>query len=153
MSSFNVAQILPSLDSGGVERGTIEVANYLSELNLKNNIISNGGRLINEIDKSDIIINKMIRIGGFVENNSFNKISSSSFKFKITDEKTSILVTFKGILPDLFREGQGAVIEGAFVDKNIFNATNVFAKHDENYMPASIKEDLKDTGYWNKKYK
>ena len=106
-----------------------------------------------EIDKSDIIINKIIRIGGFVENDSFNKISSSSFKFKITDERASILVTFKGILPDLFREGQGAVIEGAFVDKNIFNATNVFAKHDENYMPASIKKDLKDTGYWNKKYK
>ena len=106
-----------------------------------------------EIDKSNIIIKKLIRIGGFVENNSFNKISSSKFKFKITDEKESILVTFNGILPDLFREGQGAVIEGAFVDNNIFNATNVFAKHDENYMPASIKEDLKDTGYWNKKYK
>ena len=106
-----------------------------------------------EIDKSEITINKIIRIGGFVENDSFNKISSSKFKFRITDEKASILVTFNGILPDLFREGQGAVIEGAFVDKNIFNATNVFAKHDENYMPASIKEDLKDTGYWNKKYK
>ena len=106
-----------------------------------------------EISKSDIIIDKIIRIGGFVENDSFNKISSSSFKFKITDEKSSILVTFNGILPDLFREGQGAVIEGTFVDNDIFNATNVFAKHDENYMPASIKEDLKDTGYWNKKYK
>ena len=106
-----------------------------------------------EIDKSDIIMNKIIRIGGFVENDSFNKISSSSFKFKITDEKSSILVTFKGILPDLFREGQGAVIEGTFVNNNVFNATNVFAKHDENYMPSSIKEDLKDTGYWNKKYK
>ena len=105
-----------------------------------------------EIDKSDIIINKIIRIGGFIENNSFNKISSSSFKFKITDEKASILVTFKGILPDLFREGQGAVIECAFVDKNIFNATNVFAKHDENYMPASIKESLENNGYWNKNY-
>ena len=106
-----------------------------------------------EIDKSEITIDKIIRIGGFIENESFNKISSSSFKFRITDEKTSILVSYNGILPDLFREGQGAVIEGAFVDKNIFNATNVFAKHDENYMPASIKEDLKDTGYWNKKYK
>ena len=94
-----------------------------------------------------------MRIGGFVENDSFNKISSSSFKFRITDEKTSIIVTFNGILPDLFREGQGAVIEGAFVNYDVFNATNVFAKHDENYMPASIKEDLKDTGYWNKKYK
>ncbi len=106
-----------------------------------------------EIDKSEITINKIIRIGGFVENDSFNKISSSKFKFRITDEKASILVIFNGILPDLFREGQGAVIEGAFVDNDIFNATNVFAKHDENYMPASIKEDLKDTGYWNKKYK
>ena len=106
-----------------------------------------------EIDKSEITINKIMRIGGFVENDSFNKITSSSFKFRITDEKASILVTYNGILPDLFREGQGAVIEGAFVDNEVFNATNVFAKHDENYMPASIKEDLKDTGYWNKKYK
>ena len=106
-----------------------------------------------EIGESDIITNKVIRIGGFVENDSFNKISSSLFKFRITDEKASILVTFNGILPDLFREGQGAVIEGAFDHNNVFNAINVFAKHDENYMPASIKDDLKDTGYWNKKYK
>ena len=106
-----------------------------------------------EINKSEITINKVIRIGGFVENDSFNKISSSSFKFRITDEKASILVTFEGILPDLFREGQGAVIEGTFDNNDVFNATNVFAKHDENYLPASIKEDLKNTGYWNKKYK
>ena len=106
-----------------------------------------------EIDKSDITINKLIRIGGFVENDSFNKISSSKFKFRITDEKESIVVIFNGILPDLFREGQGAVIEGTFNNNYVFNATNVFAKHDENYMPASIKEGLKDTGYWNKKYK
>tara|TARA_A200000113_G_scaffold217763_1_gene224494 strand:- start:957 stop:1355 length:399 start_codon:yes stop_codon:yes gene_type:complete len=106
-----------------------------------------------EINKSDIIINKLIRIGGFVEIDSFNKVSSSSFKFRVTDEKTSILVTYNGILPDLFREGQGAVIEGTFDNNDVFNATIVFAKHDENYMPASIKEGLKDTGYWNKKYK
>ncbi len=106
-----------------------------------------------EIDKSDIITNKTIRIGGFVEENSFNKISSSKFNFRITDEKASIFVTFNGILPDLFREGQGAVIEGAFGNNDVFNAKSVFAKHDENYMPASIKKDLKDTGYWNKNYK
>ena len=106
-----------------------------------------------EINKSNIEINQIIRIGGFVENNSFNKISSNKFNFRITDEKASIFVTFNGILPDLFKEGQGAVIEGAFGNHNVFKATNVFAKHDENYMPASIKEDLKDTGYWNKKYK
>ena len=106
-----------------------------------------------EIDKSEISINKIIRIGGFVENDSFIKISSSNFKFRITDEKASIFVTYNGILPDLFREGQGAVIEGRFDNNDVFNATNVFAKHDENYMPASIKDDLEDTGYWNKKYK
>ena len=106
-----------------------------------------------EISKSEIVIDKIIRIGGFVENDSINKLSSSSFNFRITDEKSSVLVSYNGILPDLFREGQGAVIEGAFVDNDIFNATNVFAKHDENYMPASIKEDLKNTEYWNKKYK
>ena len=106
-----------------------------------------------EISKSEIVIDKIIRIGGFVENDSINKLSSSSFNFRITDEKASVLVSYNGILPDLFREGQGAVIEGAFDDNDIFNATNVFAKHDENYMPASIKEDLKNTEYWNKKYK
>ena len=106
-----------------------------------------------EIDKSDIVTDKIIRIGGFVEENSFNKISSSKFNFRITDEKASIFVTFNGILPDLFREGQGAVIEGTFGNNDVFNAKSVFAKHDENYMPASIKKGLKDTGYWNKNYK
>ena len=106
-----------------------------------------------EIDKSDITMNKIIRIGGFVENDSFNKISSSSFRFKITDKKASILVNFNGILPDLFREGQGAVIEGYMINQNLFNAKNIFAKHDENYMPASIKDDLENKGYWNKNYK
>ena len=106
-----------------------------------------------EIDKSDIVTDKIIRIGGFVEENSFNKISSSKFNFRITDEKASIFVTFNGILPDLFREGQGAVIEGTFGNNDVFNAKSVFAKHDENYMPASIKKNLKDTGYWNKNYK
>ena len=105
-----------------------------------------------EIDKSDIKIDKIIRIGGFVENDSFHKISSSSFKFRITDEKNSINVNYTGILPDLFREGQGAVIEGYFENKKIFNATTVFAKHDENYMPSSIKSKLENSGYWNKKY-
>ena len=106
-----------------------------------------------ELDYSNITINKKIRIGGFVQDNSFKKVSSSSFKFKITDEKKSIPVTYNGILPDLFREGQGAVIEGFFENNKVFNATNVFAKHDENYMPANIKDDLKNTGYWNKQYK
>ncbi len=105
-----------------------------------------------EINSSNISINKKIRIGGFVKKNSFNKISSSEFNFKITDNEKSISVIYSGILPDLFREEQGAVIEGYFDDKKIFNATTVFAKHDENYMPSSVKSKLEDSGYWNKKY-
>ena len=105
-----------------------------------------------EIDISNIQKYKQIRIGGFIEKNSFIKISSSAFEFKITDDKTSINVSYNGILPDLFREEQGAVIEGYFENENEFNAITVFAKHDENYMPSSIKSNLENSGYWNKKY-
>ncbi len=105
-----------------------------------------------ELDSTEIRINKTIRIGGFVEENSFNKMSANIFNFKITDNTKSIFVNYNGILPDLFREGQGAVIEGYFKSEDIFNATTVFAKHDENYMPSSIKSNLEKSGYWNKKY-
>ena len=106
-----------------------------------------------ELISSKIEFDKKVRIGGFIKENTFSKISASSFNFQITDKKNSIDVVYEGTLPDLFREGQGAVIEGYMNEKRIFNAENVFAKHDENYMPASIKEDLEDEGYWNKKYK
>ncbi len=105
-----------------------------------------------ELKNLNIKMNKQIRIGGLVEKNSFTKISSSSFKFRITDSKNSVLVSYNGILPDLFREGQGAVIEGYFNNKEMFNAVTVFAKHDENYMPASIKSDLENIDSGNKKY-
>tara|TARA_B100000674_G_C37312546_1_gene677171 strand:- start:36 stop:473 length:438 start_codon:yes stop_codon:yes gene_type:complete len=105
-----------------------------------------------ELNYSNIKINKLIRIGGFVEKNSFNKVSSSAFNFRITDDVNSIYVNYTGILPDLFREGQGAVIEGYFQNEKVFNAKTVFAKHDENYMPSSIKSKLENSGYWNKNY-
>ena len=97
-------------------------------------------------------IQKKIRIGGLVLESSVKKEGKKTI-FMITDKKKEVKVLFYGPLPDLFREGQGAVIEGAFVNNDVFNATSVFAKHDENYMPASIKGKLEDTGYWNKKYK
>ena len=106
-----------------------------------------------EIRVANIDLNENIRMGGFIEKDSLNKISSSSFNFKITDNNNSINVVYNGILPDLFREGQGAVIEGFFKNKETFNATSVFAKHDENYMPSSIKKGIEKSGYWNKKYK
>ena len=99
-------------------------------------------------------IRKIITVASFntQPNDSFIKITSSSFEFKITDDKNSIQVKYDGILPDLFREGQGAVIDGYFKNNKLFIAKNVFAKHDENYMPSSIKSDLKNSGYWKKNY-
>ena len=100
-----------------------------------------------ELNSSNIKLNKQIRIGGFVEKNSFTKISSSSFKFNITDNIKSIYVSYDGILPDLFREGQGIVAEGMFQNNN-FIASEVLAKHDENYMPPEVADALKKNNVW-----
>ncbi len=105
-----------------------------------------------ELNNSLITSNQNLRLGGFVEKNSLIKISSSSFEFFITDNSKSIKVKYSGILPDLFREGQGAVIDGYFNKNKIFEATTVFAKHDENYMPETIKQSLENKGYWKKNY-
>ena len=94
-----------------------------------------------------------IRIGGFVKNESYKEISLNSYEFEITDNTNSIVINYNGILPDLFREGQGAVVEGILENKNLIKATNVYAKHDENYMPASIQKKLQDNNQWKKNYK
>ena len=106
-----------------------------------------------ELIEKKITFGSKVRIGGYVKDSSLKKISLNKYEFKITDNQNDLSVFYQGILPDLFREGQGTVIEGFIENQNSINAFRVYAKHDENYMPASIKEDLKDTGYWNKKYK
>ncbi len=106
-----------------------------------------------EIIDNNLSQNTKIRIGGFVKKNSFNQLSLNSYEFYITDNNNYIKVYYNGILPDLFREGQGAVIEGVFDNKKNIKATNVYAKHDENYMPNSIKKELQKQKYWKKNYK
>ena len=106
-----------------------------------------------ELMVNNALSNKTIRIGGYVKQSSLIKKSLNKYEFKITDNENEVMVFYEGIFPDLFREGQGAVVEGIVNNENNIIASKVYAKHDENYMPASIKEDLKDTGYWNKKYK
>ncbi len=106
-----------------------------------------------EIIENNIELNKKVRIGAYVEKGSFKKINNNTFQFNISDDKTSIKVSYKGLLPDLFREGQGAVIEGILKQKNYIIANTVYAKHDENYMPISIKKELEKNEYWNKNYK
>ena len=107
---------------------------------------------------SELIENKItsgvkVRIGGYVKKSSIKKKSINSYEFKITDNKNEILIFYYGILPDLFREGQGTVIEGSIIDQNTVNASKVYAKHDENYMPASIKKELEKNNQWKKEYK
>ena len=104
-----------------------------------------------ELIENDFILNKKVRIGGYVKNSSFIKKSLNTYEFKITDNINELLVFYKGILPDLFREGQGTVVEGFLNNKNII-ASKVYAKHDENYMPASIKKELEKNNQWKKSY-
>ncbi|KTD02527.1 cytochrome c maturation protein CcmE [Fluoribacter gormanii] len=84
-----------------------------------------------------------IRVGGMVKNGSIVRSKKSlSVTFKITDFDQTITVTYKGILPDLFREGQGVVAEGQLLDNQHFRASQVLAKHDANYMPPEVKAAL-----------
>jgi cytochrome c-type biogenesis protein CcmE len=93
-----------------------------------------------------------IRLGGLVEQNSLHRVTSEgrpAAHFRVTDEKASIEVTYVGILPDLFREGQGVVALGALQPNGTFNASEVLAKHDETYMPKEVADALKKSGRWN----
>ena len=106
-----------------------------------------------ELIENDFSLNKKVRIGGYVKNSSFIKKSLNTYEFTITDNVNELLVFYSGILPDLFREGQGTVIEGVLNNNNNIIASKVYAKHDENYMPASIKKELEKNNQWKKNYK
>jgi cytochrome c-type biogenesis protein CcmE len=88
-----------------------------------------------------------IRIGGLVENQSVMHQDGRRVAFRVTDGKTDIAVDYDGILPDLFREGQGVVAEGRVKD-GVFVASTILAKHDEKYMPPEVAAALKKSGHW-----
>ena len=90
---------------------------------------------------------RTFRLGGLVEEGSYAK-SGVVITFKVTDLAESIDVRFRGLVPDLFREGQGVVAEGQLDENGVFVASNVLAKHDENYMPPEVAESLKKAGNW-----
>lgn len=89
-----------------------------------------------------------VRLGGLVADGSVDRASGEVVRFAVTDTEHTIKVVYKGILPDLFREGQGVVTEGILGDDGTFTADSVLAKHDENYMPKEVAEALKDKGVW-----
>lgn len=89
-----------------------------------------------------------IRLGGLVEDGSVERRANAEVLFRVTDTANTVQVTYKGILPDLFREGQGVVTEGMIGPDGVFRADNVLAKHDENYVPKEVADALKEQGVW-----
>ena len=92
-------------------------------------------------NKTSILSDTTIRVGGLVKEKSINKIGTS-MNFIITDLKNEIIISYKGLVPNLFSEGKGVVAEGKLRDKKYFIANKILAKHDENYMPPEVKSAL-----------
>ncbi len=92
-------------------------------------------------NKQNISLNKTIRVGGLVKENSISK-EQNSIRFIITDFKKEIIVSYSGLIPNLFSEGKGVIAEGVLKDKKYFIAEKILAKHDENYMPPEVTKAL-----------
>jgi cytochrome c-type biogenesis protein CcmE len=102
-----------------------------------------------EIEARGIAPGQRFRLGGLVENGSLKRGGQLVVTFSVTDGKATMPVNYRGILPDLFREGQGVIAEGVIEPGgNSFRADNVLAKHDETYMPKDVADALKKQGHW-----
>src|SRR6201989_1968547 len=95
---------------------------------------------------------RRFRLGGLVERGSLVHGADLAVTFKVGDGSATLPVAFQGILPDLFREGQGVVAEGALDASGVFKADTVLAKHDETYMPKDVADALKKQGHWKDDY-
>jgi cytochrome c-type biogenesis protein CcmE len=95
---------------------------------------------------------KRFRLGGLVQPGSLVRGENLAITFQVADASATLPVSYKGILPDLFREGQGVVAEGALDASGVFRADTVLAKHDENYMPREVADALKKQGHWKDEY-
>jgi len=101
-----------------------------------------------EIAQKGVAPGTRMRLGGLVEAGSVQRGADQRVSFGVTDGTSSVTVSYKGLLPDLFREGQGVVTEGVFEGGGRFRADSVLAKHDENYMPREVADALKKQGHW-----
>ncbi len=102
-----------------------------------------------DLANGSVNLERAIRLGGLVEPGSVVKSDGNAeVTFRITDGQASIQVDYRGILPDLFREGQGVIVEGRMSPSGQFAADEVLAKHDENYMPKEVADALKEGGHW-----
>ncbi len=101
-----------------------------------------------EITEKGVQPGTRMRLGGLVESGSVQRGTGQRVAFAVTDGRTSVTVNYDGLLPDLFREGQGVVTEGVFEGAGHFKADSVLAKHDETYMPREVADALKKQGHW-----
>ena len=101
-----------------------------------------------ELKSKAVGVDRRVRIGGLVETGSVMRSDGRQISFRVTDGAVDLAVVYEGILPDLFREGQGVVAEGRLRTDGVFSASTVLAKHDENYMPREVVDALKKSGHW-----
>jgi cytochrome c-type biogenesis protein CcmE len=101
-----------------------------------------------DVVEKNITPGARIRLGGLVKAGSLVRGDNLQVRFEVTDGNKTVPVSYTGILPDLFREGQGVVTEGALDHAGLFKADNVLAKHDETYMPKDVADALKKQGHW-----
>ena len=101
-----------------------------------------------EVAEKHLDAGKRFRLGGLIEDGSLKRGEGTTISFVVTDKRATLPVTYTGVLPDLFREGQGVVAEGMLNADGVFHADSVLAKHDEKYMPPEVAEKLKKQGFW-----
>lgn len=101
-----------------------------------------------EAQSQHVTPGRTVRLGGLVVPGSVRREPDGTVRFQVTDNKAAQEINFKGDLPDLFREGQGVIAEGAFDAGGGFTARRVLAKHDEKYMPREVADTLKKNGEW-----
>ena len=101
-----------------------------------------------EVAEKHLDTGQRFRLGGLVEDGSLKRGEGTTVSFVITDKRATLPVTYTGVLPDLFREGQGVIAEGMLTPGGVFHADSVLAKHDEKYMPPEVAKKLKEQGVW-----
>jgi cytochrome c-type biogenesis protein CcmE len=105
-----------------------------------------------DVMQKQVAAGTRIRLGGLVSPGSVVRSDNMKVQFQLTDGSHAVTVAYQGLLPDLFREGQGVVTEGALDNAGVFRADTVLAKHDENYMPKEVADSLKKQGHWKDDY-
>lgn len=101
-----------------------------------------------DLEAANVAPGERFRLGGLVATGSIERGQGLNVSFAVTDHEQTVNVRYSGILPDLFREEQGVVTEGAFDENRVFVADSVLAKHDETYMPREVADALKEKGVW-----